>query len=133
MADSQIDFKLIAAKEYIANQSHQKAGELLKYLIDHKDGIIDKQNKQLEEYREFFRTLDRLLPNNFYRLRQGMKNHLKEMVDATSTIASLTAHYYFELQKMGVGSNESLQLTIAYQTSVLAMTNKNDNPSDESE
>jgi len=64
MAIYRPDYKLKKAKKLIDNLDDSKENELIKYYIKKDKELIEKQNEQLKEYRDWFNKLDRFLPNN---------------------------------------------------------------------
>jgi len=63
MAIYRTDYKLKEARELIESLDDSKENELIKYYISKKEKHIEEQNKKLEEYRTWFKQLDRFLPN----------------------------------------------------------------------
>lgn len=63
MAIYRPDYKLQEAKKLIDSLDDSKENELIKYYIQKDKEWIEKQNKQLKEYRDWFYKLDRFLPN----------------------------------------------------------------------
>lgn len=57
------DYKLQEAKNLIDSLDDSKENELIKYYIQKDKELIEKQNEQLKEYRDWFNKLDRFLPN----------------------------------------------------------------------
>ena len=57
------DYKLEDAKKLIDSLDDSKENELIKYYIQKNKENFDKQAEKLKEYRDWFKTLDRLLPN----------------------------------------------------------------------
>lgn len=62
MAVYRPDRKLQKAKRLIDNLDDSRENELIKYYIQEKQKLIDRQSERLKEYGEFFRTLNRFLP-----------------------------------------------------------------------
>lgn len=58
------DYKLESAKKLIDNLKETEENNLIKYYIENKDQTIQDQRKEIEKYRNFFSTLNRLLPKN---------------------------------------------------------------------
>lgn len=57
------DNTMFEAKKCIDSLSDNAQNILIKYYIDKKQDETDELKKQLEEYREWFKTLDKFLPN----------------------------------------------------------------------
>jgi len=64
MAIYRPNYKLIEATKAVENLSDSKNDELIAYYIEHQQDTIIAQNKKLEEYKHFFKTLNSFLPKN---------------------------------------------------------------------
>ena len=63
MAFYEPDYKLKEARALIDSLDDSKESELIKYYIQKKEEWIEKQDKELKEYRDWFNKLDNFLPN----------------------------------------------------------------------
>lgn len=63
MARYRPDYKLEEATKFIESLDNSEDNQLIRYYIDKQDEYIDKQRKKLDEYHNWFKQLDRFLPN----------------------------------------------------------------------
>lgn len=58
------DYKLEKASKYIKNLGDSDENELIKYYIEKKDEIIERQREQLREYQDIFDKIGKFIPYN---------------------------------------------------------------------
>ena len=63
MAIYRPDPTLIKAQKLIDKLGDSENDMLIKYYIEEKNQHIERQSTQIQEYANFFKTLDRFLPN----------------------------------------------------------------------
>lgn len=54
----------ISHKIRLAKKELEKASPHIQWYIEYLDGVIEGRDEQIKEYVEFFRTLDKFLPNH---------------------------------------------------------------------
>jgi len=59
------DPMLVEAIKLVDNLDDSKDNMLIKYYIEHQKSRNGELQKRLEEYQDFFRTLDKFLPNKY--------------------------------------------------------------------
>lgn len=57
------DYKLEKASKYIKNLGDSDENELIKYYIEKKDEIIERQREQLREYQDIFNKIGKFIPH----------------------------------------------------------------------
>lgn len=63
MAYYRPDLKLRKANEYIESLDDSEESNLIRYALKKKDERIEEQGNKLKDYHDWFKNLDRFLPN----------------------------------------------------------------------
>jgi glutaredoxin 2 len=58
------DSKLEKASKYIKTLDDSETSEMIKYFIQKKDEIIERQRQQLKEYQDIFDKIGKFIPYN---------------------------------------------------------------------
>jgi len=58
------DSKLQKASKYIKTLDDSETSEMIKYFIQKKDEIIERQREQLKEYQDIFDKIGKFIPYN---------------------------------------------------------------------
>jgi hypothetical protein len=58
------DYKLDKASKYIKTLDDSETSEMIKYFIQKKDEIIERQREQLKEYQDIFDKIGKFIPYN---------------------------------------------------------------------